>query len=52
LPNATDRDTYEKIKTTPPKVDSNPHVFAWFSLVEKFTDAIRAQWGAAAGGKA
>lgn len=52
LPTAVDRDTFEQIKTSSPSAETHPNVFAWFYLVKRFSDAVRATWGgAAAGGK-
>ena len=35
------------MKETPPKAATHPHTFAWFILVNRFTDAARATWGGA-----
>lgn len=53
LPTAQDRDTYEQMKNETPSAETHPNVFAWFCLIKRFTDAVRATWGgaAAAGGK-
>jgi hypothetical protein len=45
LPNAADRDTYERVKNSPPTAEANPYAFAWFHLVSKFTDDVRNTWG-------
>jgi len=40
------------MKTATPSAETHPNVFAWFYLVKRFTDTVRATWGgAAAGGK-
>ena len=48
LPTGVDRDTFEQMKTTSPSAETHPNVFAWFTLVKRFTDAVRATWGASA----
>ena len=48
LPTAADREAFESIKTSPPNVATHPHTFAWWVLVAKFTDAVRASWTGAA----
>lgn len=39
------------LKNTPPSVESHPHTFAWFSLVHRFTETVRASWAAGAAPK-
>jgi len=39
-----DHVAYEEIKNTPPRPDHHPNTFAWYSLVSKFSPAIRATW--------
>lgn len=55
LPGAADREEFEKLDKTP-NAQSHPNTFAWFCLVSKFAESIRAGWtgGSAptAGGKA
>ena len=34
-----------------PNVDTHPNAFAWWSLVSKFSEAVRASWAAAAPAK-
>ena len=46
LPGAQDRETYDKLKAAHPSPSTHPNTFAWFALVHKFTDAVRATWGA------
>lgn len=36
------------LKNNVPSVESHPHTFAWFSLVSRFTDAVKATWAAPA----
>ena len=54
-PTAADKDAFEALKKTTISPETHPNVFAWFSLVFKFSDAIKGTWpagGAAAkGGK-
>lgn len=38
------------MKSTPPSAQTHPHTFAWFVLINRFTDAVRNSW--AASGKA
>ena len=44
---------YNQLKASPPTAAGHPHLFAWFCLVAKFSDAVRGSWGAAGskGGK-
>jgi hypothetical protein len=42
---------YNHFKASAPTTAGHPNAFAWFCLVSKFTDAVRATWGAAAAGK-
>lgn len=35
------------MKASPPSAGSHPHTFAWFVLILKFSDAVKATWGAA-----
>ena len=35
-----------------PNVDTHPNAFAWFTLVSRFTDAVKGTWPAAAAGGA
>ena len=40
------------MKKAGPSAETHPHVFAWFCLCSKFSDAVRNSWtGAATGGK-
>ena len=50
-PTAADTEAYEALKTQNISAASHPHVFAWFCLVMKFTDAVRNTWGGAAAAK-
>jgi elongation factor 1-beta len=47
-PASTDKVAYDSLKTQTLSAATHPHVFAWFSLVNKFSDSIRASWGDAA----
>ena len=48
LPGAADREAYEATKDTAPDVATYPNVYAWYILVKRFSDAVRATWGGAA----
>ena len=54
-PTVADKEAYEALKGADISAETHPNAFAWFCLVSKFTDAVRATWpagGAAAkGGK-
>ena len=55
LPSQADVDAFNALKNESISAATHPHLFAWFNLVSKFTDAVRGTWGAAApakGGKA
>jgi hypothetical protein len=34
------------LKSTPPSAQTHPHTFAWFILVGRFVESVRATWGA------
>ena len=53
LPTQADVEAYNALKSETFGADSHPHTFAWFVLVSKFTDAVKATWpaGGAAAGK-
>lgn len=46
LPTNADREAYELVKSTPPSAATHPNTYAWFVLVGRFTDAVRASWSA------
>ena len=51
-PTNADNEAYEAVKSENLSAATHPHVFAWFCLVSKFTEAVRKTWtAAAAGGK-
>ena len=53
-PTVADKEAFDEVKTMNVTPATHPHVFAWFHLVFKFTDAVKNTWpagGAAAGGK-
>lgn len=51
-PTAEDKEAYESLKSGTVSAETHPHTFAWFCLVFKFSDAVKASWPAAgAGGK-
>ena len=52
LPTAADVEAFVALKDTTLSAADQPHVFAWFNLVSKFTDAVRGTWSAAAPAKA
>ena len=50
-PTAADKEAFEALKKSTPSAETHPHVFAWFCLCSKFSDAVKNSWtGAAAGG--
>lgn len=49
LPTAADSETFDKVKSSPPSAETHPHLFAWFYLVNRFTDAVKGTWAAAGG---
>ena len=51
LPTTADVDAFNALQGTEVSAATHPHVFAWFSLVSKFTEAVRATWGGAAPAK-
>ena len=51
-PTNADTDAFEALKSESLSAATHPHVFAWFSLVSKFSDAVRKTWTAAAPAKA
>ena len=46
-PTKADVEAYTALKTETLSAATHPHVFAWFCLVQKFSDAVTATWGAA-----
>ena len=50
-PTAADKEAFEALKKSTPSAETHPHVFAWFCLCSKFSDAVKNSWtGADAGG--
>lgn len=49
MPTGADTEAFEKMKNTPPSAESHPHTFAWFILVQRFHESVRASWAAPAG---
>ena len=47
-PSKDDADEFKKLGDTLPNVDTHPNTYAWYSLVAKFTEAVRGGWTAAA----
>ena len=55
-PSAADAEAFDALKANPPSAETHPLTYAWFCLIYKFSDAVRASWagsgkGAAKGGK-
>ena len=50
-PTDADADAFTALKAETINASTHPHVFAWFCLVFKFTDAVRGTWAAAAAAK-
>ena len=53
-PSAADKEAYDNLKQGTLSAETHPHAFAWFCLVYKFSDAVKASWpaaGAGGGGK-
>ena len=55
-PSAADAEAFEVLKANPPSAETHPLTYAWFCLIFKFSDAVRASWAgsgkaAAKGGK-
>ena len=48
LPSSADVEAFAALKDTKLSAGEHPHTFAWFALVSKFTDDVRASWGGAA----
>ena len=48
LPNAADKEAYDLLKNNVPSVESHPHTFAWFCLVSRFNETVKASWTATA----
>jgi hypothetical protein len=56
-PTAADKEAWEVVKAHVPSAATHPNTFAWFVLVNRFSDAARNSWTApqaapAKGGKA
>lgn len=51
LPTAADREAFEQLKSSPPSAATHPNTFAWFVLVKRFNESVRATWGGAAPAK-
>jgi hypothetical protein len=47
-PSKEDAEQFAALAGAVPNVDTHPNTFAWYSLVSKFTDAVRGTWTAAA----
>ena len=52
LPTQADVEAFNDLKSTSISAATHPHLFAWFNLVSKFTDAVRGTWAGAAPAKA
>ncbi len=51
-PTAADREAWELVKSNPPTAATHPNTFAWFVLVNRFSDSIRGSWAGAQGAAA
>ena len=51
-PSNADTDAFTKLVESDLRADTHPNVFAWFTLVYKFSEAVRNSWTAAAAGGA
>ena len=47
-PSKEDAEEFTKLAGSVPNVDTHPNTYAWFSLVGKFTEAVRGTWAAGA----
>jgi hypothetical protein len=46
-PTAADKEAWEVVKANVPSAATHPNTFAWFVLVNRFSDAARNSWAAA-----
>lgn len=46
-PSAADKEAWEVVKANVPSAATHPNTFAWFVLVNRFSDAARNTWAAA-----
>ena len=46
-PTAADKEAWEVVKANVPSAATYPNTFAWFVLVNRFSDAARNSWAAA-----
>ena len=44
LPCSADREIFNTLKSDQIDVEKFPNTFAWYSLVQRFTDAVRRSW--------
>ena len=51
LPTAAAKEAFDLMKTGVPSVESHPHTFAWYCLVDRFHESVRGSWAAAAPAK-
>lgn len=51
LPTGADKEAFDLIKGNAPNVETHPHTYAWFCLVNKFHDSVRNSWAAGAAAK-
>ena len=47
-PSKEDAEQFVALQNSAPSVDTHPNAFAWFTLVSRFTEAVRGSWTAAA----
>ena len=50
LPSGEDRESWAGLDGAVPSPDTHPNTFAWWALVSRFTDDVKAGWKDAAGG--
>ena len=51
-PSADDREAFKSLNGAVPSPTSHPHLFAWYSIVSKYTDKVKQTWKKAGGEKA
>ena len=50
-PSSEDAESFTSLAGNVPSTDTHPNAFAWYSMVSKFTDAVKAGWPAGAAPK-
>ena len=51
-PSSADAEAFEALKSSPPSAETHPLTYAWFCLIFKFSDAVRASWAGSGKGAA